>query len=72
MELSESRGAAKEGESRSAQSKLVGEGQGVSLEVIRRVYVDVNEKGKRLVLGHVGKSNVAGNTFGIRIVEVTQ
>ena len=66
-------GAAKEGESTSARERTMREGLGILLEGnqegICRRYLEGWGGG---ALGHVGKSNVAGNTDGYRIEHITK
>ena len=56
------------------QERVVGEVQGVLLEGIRRGYVDMTwrEAGGGRETGHMGTSNVAGNTDRSIIVQVTK
>ena len=52
---------------------MVGEGQGVSLEVIRRGYIYMTWREAGVAApGHRGKSNVMGTKYGSRIVQVTK
>ena len=70
MKPSGSRGAAKEGERRSAWSRAVGEGPGVFLEKSRG-YRDVTWREVGGTLGHMGKSNMTEAIDVSSIVNVT-
>ena len=64
MEPSGSRGAAKEGESRSARTRAVGEGLDDSLEE-SRVYVDVTWREAGGDVGSRGEDYCGGTTNGL-------